>query len=102
MTRVRCVAIRSLSAITLVCAFVFPAASALSTRELRIENFQSETIVLSDGTIDVTESIQAHFICGPCPRVICEAPLRLRAATRIVETAAPSFLMAREQVRPLR
>ncbi len=65
MTRVRCVAIRSLSAITLVCAFVFPAASALSTRELRIENFQSETIVLSDGTIDVTESIQAHFIGGP-------------------------------------
>ncbi len=65
MTRVRCVAIRSLSAITLVCAFVFPAASALSTRELRIKNFQSETIVLSDGTIDVTESIQAHFIGGP-------------------------------------
>src|SRR5216684_5973360 len=65
MTRVRRIAIRSFFAIALVSAFVFPAASALSTRELRIVNFQSETIVMSDGTIDVTETIQAHFMGGP-------------------------------------
>src|SRR5260370_20411357 len=64
MTRVRRLAIRSFFAIALVSAFVFPATSALSTRELRIENFQSETIVMPDGTIDVTETIQAHFIGG--------------------------------------
>jgi uncharacterized membrane protein len=65
MTRVRCVAVRSLFAIAVFVAFVFPQAAALSTRELRIENFQSETIVMPDGTIEVTESIQAHFIGGP-------------------------------------
>src|SRR6266852_3812476 len=65
MTRVRRIAIRSFFAIALVSAFVFPATSALSTRELRIENFQSETVVMPDGTIDVTETIQAHFIGGP-------------------------------------
>jgi uncharacterized membrane protein len=65
MTRVRCIAVRSFFAATLVFAFVFPAALALSTRELRIENFQSETIVMPDGTIDVTETIEAHFIGGP-------------------------------------
>jgi uncharacterized membrane protein len=65
MTRARRMAIRSFFTIALVFAFVFPAASALSTRELRIENFQSETIVMPDGTIDVTETIQAHFVGGP-------------------------------------
>src|SRR6266436_2772053 len=65
MTRVRRIAVRSFFAIALVFAFVFPAASGLSTRELRIENFQSETIVMPDGTIDVTETIHAHFIGGP-------------------------------------
>jgi uncharacterized membrane protein len=44
---------------------VFSPVSALSTRELRIENFQSDTVVMPDGTIDVTEKIQAHFIGGP-------------------------------------
>src|SRR5229473_4013051 len=65
MTRVRRIAIRSFFAIALVSAFVFPATLALSTRELRIENYQSETIVMPDGTIDVTETIQAHFVGGP-------------------------------------
>ena len=65
MTRVRRITIRSFLAIALLVAFLFPSASALSTRELRIENFQSETIVMPDGTIDVTETIQAHFIGGP-------------------------------------
>ena len=65
MTRVRRIAIRSFLAVALLVAVLFPSASALSTRELRIENFQSETIVMPDGTIDVTETIQAHFIGGP-------------------------------------
>jgi uncharacterized membrane protein len=65
MTRVRCITIRLLSVIIALFAFAFPAASAYSTRELRIENFHSETIVMPDGTIDVTETIQAHFIGGP-------------------------------------
>jgi uncharacterized membrane protein len=65
MTRVRCITIRSLLAIIVVLLFVFAAALAFSTRELRIENFHSETIVMPDGTIDVTETIQAHFIGGP-------------------------------------
>jgi uncharacterized membrane protein len=51
--------------IVAISAFFFPAASAFSSRELRIENFHSETIVMPDGTIDVTETIQAHFIGGP-------------------------------------
>src|SRR5256885_11408651 len=41
-------------------------ASGFSGRELRIENFQSEIIVSKDGSIDVTENIQAHFLGGPC------------------------------------
>lgn len=65
MTRVRPIAIRSFFAIALVFAFIFPSTLAFSTRELRIENFQSETIVMPDGTIDVTETIQAHFLGGP-------------------------------------
>src|SRR5258707_15194040 len=74
MTRVRRIAIRSFFAIALVSAFVFPATSALSTRELRIENFQSETVVMPDGTIDVTETIQAHFIGGPWQGIYRKIP----------------------------
>jgi uncharacterized membrane protein len=65
MTRLRTIAPRSFFAIALILASIFPAASALSTRELRIESFQSGIIVMPNGTIDVTESIQAHFIGGP-------------------------------------
>jgi uncharacterized membrane protein len=43
----------------------FSPAAALSTRELRIEDFHSEVSVMADGAIDVTETIQAHFIGGP-------------------------------------
>jgi len=65
MMRVRRSVIRTLLLVVAISAFLFPTASALSTRELRIENFHSETIVLPDGSIDVTETIQAHFIGGP-------------------------------------
>src|ERR1700686_2299145 len=53
------------SAAILFSLFLFSPASALSTRELRIENFQSEVLVMGDGTIDVTENIQVHFVGGP-------------------------------------
>jgi len=65
MMRMRCIAIRLFLPVVVISAFIFPPISAYSTRELRIENFQSETLVMPDGTIDVTENIQAHFIGGP-------------------------------------
>jgi uncharacterized membrane protein len=34
-------------------------------KELRIENFDAHIVVASDGTIDVTETIRAHFMGGP-------------------------------------
>jgi uncharacterized membrane protein YgcG len=65
MTRVRRASLLCFSGAVLFSLFLFSPASALSTRELRIEDFQSETIVMADGTIDVTENIQAHFVGGP-------------------------------------
>src|SRR6202158_5209666 len=65
MSRVRRASFFWCSAAILSSLFLFSPALALSTRELRIENFQSETIVMADGTIDVTEKIQAHFVGGP-------------------------------------
>jgi uncharacterized membrane protein len=65
MMRVRSTTIRLVLLIVVISIFVFPTVLAFSARELRIENFHSETIVMPDGTIDVTETIQAHFIGGP-------------------------------------
>jgi uncharacterized membrane protein len=65
MMRVRSIAIRLFILIFVISAIVFSGVSAFSTRELRIENFHSETLVMPDGVIDVTETIQAHFIGGP-------------------------------------
>jgi len=65
MSRVRHASFLWFSAVILFSLFLFSPALALSTRELRIENFQSEVLVMADGTIDVTENIQAHFVGGP-------------------------------------
>jgi uncharacterized membrane protein len=65
MTGVRRASLLWFSSAVLFSLFLFSPALALSTRELRIENFQSETVVMADGTIDVTENIQAHFVGGP-------------------------------------
>jgi uncharacterized membrane protein YgcG len=46
----------------LLCFFLFPSASAYTTKELRIENFHAEISVLPDSSVDVTETIQVHFI----------------------------------------
>jgi uncharacterized membrane protein len=63
--RLRLHPIRLLFATALLAVLFFPSASALTTRELRIENFHSEVIVMADSSIDVTETIQAHFLGGP-------------------------------------
>ena len=65
MMRVRLSAIRTFFLTFVISSFLFPVASALSTRQLRIEDFRSEVIVMPDGTIDVTETIRAHFLGGP-------------------------------------
>ena len=62
MSRTSWTLTRAASAGALLLSILFPSAAAISTRQLRIENFQSETVVMADGTIDVTETIQAHFI----------------------------------------
>src|SRR5258708_13164245 len=54
--------LRWLFAAALLAAVLFPPASALTTRELRIEKFDAEITVMPDSSIDVTEKIQAHFI----------------------------------------
>src|SRR5437868_11073166 len=56
---------RTIIAVLFVLFLAFPSTAAISTRQLRIENFQSETVVMADGTIDITETIQAHFLGGP-------------------------------------
>ncbi len=49
-------------AAALLAVLLFPTASALTTRELRIEKFDAEITVLPDSSIEVTENIQARFI----------------------------------------
>src|ERR1700686_4857878 len=49
----------ALIVISLACAAV------ASAKELRIENFDSHVVVSRDGTINVTEKIEAHFIGSP-------------------------------------
>jgi uncharacterized membrane protein YgcG len=65
MSRVRPRPLRFLFAAALAVLLSFASASALTTRELRIEDFQSTIIIAPDGSIDVTENIQAHFMGGP-------------------------------------
>ena len=63
--RARRVVLRLTLSIAAVFVLALPAAQGLCARDLRIENFQAEVIVMPDGTIDVTETIRAHFIGGP-------------------------------------
>jgi len=42
-----------------------PCSVAIATKQLRIEKFDAEVVVSPDGSVDVTENIQAHFIGGP-------------------------------------
>jgi uncharacterized membrane protein YgcG len=63
--RLRLISLHWLFVAALVAVLLFPSASALTTRELRIEDFHSEVIVMPDSSIDVTEKIQVHFLGGP-------------------------------------
>ena len=60
--RLRLISLRSLFVAVLAAALFFPAASALTTKELRIQDFHSDVIVMPDGSVDVTEKIQVHFL----------------------------------------
>src|SRR5216684_1604277 len=51
--------------VRVACFFFLAPSSSITTRELRIEKFDSEIVVAANGTIDVTENITAHFIGGP-------------------------------------
>jgi len=66
--------LRAFAFLSLLCLFVLPALS-LTTRELRIEKFDAQINVLPSSTIDVTESISAHFIGGPWHGLYREIPV---------------------------
>src|SRR5450432_145616 len=61
-----------LAVISLACA------AAASAKELRIENFDSHIVVSRDGTINVTEKIEAHFIGGPWHGLYRSIPIEYR------------------------
>ena len=62
MSRISRTLSRAASAVVFCVFLAFPSVAGVSTRQIRIENFQSDIVVMADGTIDVTETIQAHFI----------------------------------------
>src|SRR4029077_2600861 len=65
MMRMRSISIRWVFTAVALFSLFFPSALALSTKELRIEKFDAEIVVSPNGSIDVTEVIQVHFIGGP-------------------------------------
>jgi uncharacterized membrane protein YgcG len=65
MMRMRSISIRWVFTAVALFSLFFPSAFALSTKELRIEKFDAEIVVSPNGSIDVTEVIQVHFIGGP-------------------------------------
>jgi uncharacterized membrane protein len=58
-------AARYFALIALSVVVVLTGAVTASSKELRIDNFDAHIVVGSNGTIDVTETIRAHFIGGP-------------------------------------
>src|SRR2546430_13433375 len=65
MRRLRSITIWKFCGALVLMVVALTCAMGFSSRELRIENFQAEIIVAPDGSIDVTENIQAHFLGGP-------------------------------------
>lgn len=64
MMRFRRLSLRlRIAALTLL--FFASASSSFTTKELRIEKFDAEIIVSPNGSIEVTEKIQAQFLGGP-------------------------------------
>ncbi len=62
----------ALAVISLACA------TAARAKELRIENFNAHIVVARDGTINVTEKIEAHFIGGPWHGLYRSIPIEYR------------------------
>lgn len=58
-------ATRHLALVVLIGIIALSAVVTARAKELRIEKFDAHIDVASNGTIDVTETIQAHFIGGP-------------------------------------
>ncbi len=56
----------------------FTCAAAASAKELRIDSFDSHVVVSRDGTINVTEKIEAHFIGGPWHGLYRSIPIEYR------------------------
>lgn len=75
MMRLRSTSIRWVFAAVLLPILFFSTVSALTTRELRIEKFDAEIVVSPNGSIDVTENIQVHFIGGPWHGLYREIPV---------------------------
>jgi uncharacterized membrane protein YgcG len=59
------ISLRRLLAALFLSGLFFCLAFGYTTRELRIENFHSQVTVMPDGSVDVTETIQAHFYGSP-------------------------------------
>src|ERR1700736_5445314 len=56
---------RAMFVVSVAAVLGFFCAAAANGRELRIEKFDSEIVILPNGTINVTETIHANFIGGP-------------------------------------
>jgi uncharacterized membrane protein len=55
-------AVRYFACIALIGIFALAGVASASGKELRIENFDAHIVIGGNGTIDVTETIRAHFI----------------------------------------
>jgi len=55
--------------------FLYLFTSLLQAKELRIERFEAHISVLPDSSVDVTETITAHFIGGPWHGLYREIPV---------------------------
>lgn len=52
-------------AVALLLLFLLPACFSFTSKQLEIPKFDAEIVVSPNGSIDVTENIQVHFIGGP-------------------------------------
>lgn len=75
MSRLRLHRLLWLRVAALAIIFSLVSAAAVAARELRIEDFHSDIVVMPDGSIDVTENIRVHFIGGPWHGVYRSIPV---------------------------
>ena len=65
MSRLRLSPLLWLRAAAILAVVSLVSAAAFAARQLRIEDFHSDIVVMPDGSIDVTENIKVHFMGGP-------------------------------------